>query len=51
MKCRITIDIESDIPLNSVAQKLKNTAEESVREILCKTKANAFVNANIHKMD
>lgn len=51
MKYRITIDIDSDIKLNLLAQKLKNNAEEAVIEILSNTKANTFVNTKIYKVN
>ena len=50
MKYQITINIESDVPLNLIAQKLKHNAEEAVIEILSNTKANTFVDAKIHKV-
>jgi hypothetical protein len=51
MKYCITINIESDVPLNLLAQRLKSNAEEAVIEILSNTKANTFVDTEIHKVD
>jgi len=50
MKYQITINIESDVPLNLLAQKLKCNAEEAVIEILSNTKANIFVDTKIYKV-
>jgi len=51
MKIRITIDVESDKPLNSVAQKAKYAAENAVIEILQSIKSNMFVNSTVHEID
>lgn len=50
MKMRITIDVDSDKPLNSVAQKAKTAAEEAVIEIISQMKANTFVNSSVQKV-
>ena len=50
MKMRINIDIESDKPLNKVAQKAKTAAEDAVIEIVSQIKANMFVNSTVQKI-
>jgi len=50
MKMRIIIEVDSDRPLNKVAQKAKTAAEEAVIEIVSQIPANTFVNSTVHKV-
>jgi hypothetical protein len=51
MKICISVHVESDKPLNSVAQKAKVAAEDAVIEVISQLQSNQYVHSSVQIID